>query len=66
MQYVGTQALLPVGLAMGIVVHRSVDIEDVIRRSVVYGVLWVLIGAVYVFVAAAFGVAVGQRPPLCS
>ncbi len=63
-QYVGTQALLPVGLAMGIVMHRSVDIEDVIRRSVVYGALWAIIAAAYVFVAAAFGVAVGQRVPL--
>ena len=63
-QYVGTQALLPVGLAMGIVVHRSVDIEDVIRRSVVYGVLWAIIAGAYVLVAAAFGIAVGQRVPL--
>jgi signal transduction histidine kinase len=63
-QYVGTQALLPAGLAMGIVMHRSVDIEDVIRRSVVYGVLWAIIATAYVLVAAAFGVAVGQRMPL--
>ena len=63
-QYVGTQALLPVGLAMGIVVYKGLDIENVIRRSVVYGVLWALIAAAYVFVAAAFGIAVGQRVPL--
>ena len=63
-QYVGTQALLPAGLAMGIAVHRGVDIEDVIRRSVVYGVLWAMIAAAYVFVTAAFGIAVGQRVPL--
>jgi signal transduction histidine kinase len=63
-QYVGTQALLPAGLAMGIVVYRGLDIEDVIRRSVVYGVLWALIAAAYVFVAAAFGIAIGQRVPL--
>ncbi len=62
--YVGTQALLPVGLAMGIVMHRGLDIEDVIRRSVVYGALWAVIAAVYVVVAAAFGIAVGQRVPL--
>jgi signal transduction histidine kinase len=30
----------------------------------VYGVLWALIAAAYVFVAAAFGIAVGQRVPL--
>lgn len=63
-QYVGTQALLPAGLAMGIVMSRSVDIEDVIRRSVVYGALWAFIAAAYVFMAAAFGIAVGQRVPL--
>ncbi len=63
-QYVGTQALLPAGLALGIVMHRSFDIEDVIRRSVVYGALWALIAAAYVIVAAAFGIAVGQRVPL--
>jgi signal transduction histidine kinase len=62
--YVGTQALLPTGLAMGIVTYRGLDIEDVIRRSVVYGALWALIAATYVMVAAAFGIAVGQRVPL--
>ncbi|MDQ6791566.1 MAG: GAF domain-containing sensor histidine kinase [Candidatus Dormibacteraeota bacterium] len=63
-QYLGTLALLPAGLAMGIVTHRSLDIDDVIRRSVVYGVLWALIAGIYVIVAAAFGIAVGQRVPL--
>jgi signal transduction histidine kinase len=62
--YLGTQALLPAGLAMGIVMHRALDIDDVIRRSVVYGALWALIAVVYVVVAAAFGIAVGQRVPL--
>ncbi|HCU12422.1 MAG TPA: hypothetical protein DGB72_09880, partial [Gemmatimonadetes bacterium] len=33
-QYVGTMALLPAGLALGIVMHRGLDIDDVIRRSV--------------------------------
>jgi signal transduction histidine kinase len=63
-QYVGTQALLPAGLAMGIVMHRGVDIEDMIRRSVVYGALWALIAVSYVAVAATFGIAAGQRMPL--
>jgi signal transduction histidine kinase len=62
--YVGTQALLPAGLALGIVVYRGLDIEDVIRRSVVYGALWAVIALGYVVVAAAFGIAVGQRVPL--
>ena len=63
-QYLITMALLPAGLAMGIVMHRGLDIDDVIRRSVVYGALWALIAAVYIVVAAAFGIAVGQRVPL--
>ena len=63
-QYVGTMALLPAGLAMGIVMHRGLDIDDVIRRSVVYGALWAVIAAAYVMVAAGFGIAVGQRVPL--
>lgn len=62
--YVGTQALLPAGLALGIVTYRGLDIEDVIRRSVVYGALWAVIAAAYVVVAAAFGIALGQRVPL--
>jgi signal transduction histidine kinase len=49
---------------MGIVMHRGLDIEDVIRRSVVYGALWALIVAAYVVLAATFGIAVGQRVPL--
>ena len=63
-QYVGTMALLPAGLAMGIVMHRGLDIDDVIRRSVVYGALWAVIAAAYVMVAAGFGIALGQRVPL--
>jgi hypothetical protein len=33
-------------------------------RSVIYGTLWALIAAAYVFAAAAFGIANGQRVPL--
>jgi signal transduction histidine kinase len=63
-QYGITQAVLPAGLALGIVTYRGLDIEDVIRRSVVYGALWTAIAIVYVVVAALFGIAVGQRVPL--
>lgn len=62
--YLGAQALLPTGLALGIVMYRGLDIEDVIRRSVVYGALWAVIAIVYVVVAAVFGIAIGQRVPL--
>jgi signal transduction histidine kinase len=63
-QYVGTMALVPAGLALGIVMYRGLDIDDVIRRSVVYGALWAVIAVAYVVVAATFGIAVGQRVPL--
>jgi signal transduction histidine kinase len=56
--------LVPVTLAIAIVRYRLLDIELVIRRSLVYGVLWLLIAGGYVGVAAAFGIAVGQRVPL--
>jgi signal transduction histidine kinase len=57
-------SLLPVGLGVGIVRHRLLDINLVVRRSAVYGVLWTLIAVGYVGLAAAFGVAIGQRVPL--
>lgn len=63
-QFVATWALLPVGLAVGIVAYRTLDIEDVIRRSVVYGALWALIAGVYVLALAVLGIAAGQRVPL--
>lgn len=62
--FVGIQGVLPAGFALGIVRYRGVDIEDVIRRSVVYGALWALIALAYVMVGAAFGIALGQRVPL--
>lgn len=57
-------ALIPIGLGVGIVRHRLLDIDLVIRRSAVYGVLWILITAAYIAVTAAFGVVIGQRVPL--
>ncbi|MEP6808087.1 MAG: GAF domain-containing sensor histidine kinase, partial [Chloroflexota bacterium] len=62
--YMATFSLLPTGLALGIVTYRGLDIEDVIRRSVIYGALWALIAVLYVGVAAALGIAIGQRVPL--
>jgi signal transduction histidine kinase len=56
--------LLPVGLLIGMRRHQLLDINLVVRRSVVYGTLWTLITVGYVAVAGAFGVLVGQRVPL--
>ena len=62
--YVPVVLLIPAGLVIGIVRYRLLDIDLVVRRSVVYGALWLLIAACYAGLAAGFGVAVGQRVPL--
>ena len=62
--FFGVFALIPVPPAIGILNPRWLDIDLVIRRSIVYGVLWLLIAAAYVGVATAVGIALGQRVPL--
>ncbi|MGQ0671088.1 MAG: histidine kinase [Actinomycetota bacterium] len=44
--------------------HRLLDVDLVIRKSLVYGTLWLLIGSVYVGIAAALGIAAGDRLPI--
>ena len=56
--------VLPAGLLIGMLRHRLLDIDLVVRRSAIYGTLWVLIAGGYVAIAAAFGVLVGRRVPL--
>jgi signal transduction histidine kinase len=56
--------LVPGAFAIGVAKDRLFDINLVIRRSVVYAVLWLVIAAAYVALATGFGVAVGQRVPL--
>jgi len=41
--------------------HRLLDVDLIIRRSLVYGVLWIGIAALYILVAAALGVIAGRR-----
>ena len=62
--FFGLFALIPVPPAIGILNPRWLDIDLVIRRSMVYGVLWLLIAATYVGLATAVGIAIGQRVPL--
>ena len=62
--FFGLFALIPVPPAIGILNPRWLDIDLVIRRSIIYGVLWLLIAAAYVGVATAVGIAIGQRVPL--
>ena len=62
--YYGIALLIPTGILIGIVRHRLLDVDLVIRRSLVYGVLWAVIALAYIGVAAALGVALGQQVPL--
>ena len=63
-QSIALIAVLPLCLGVALVRHRLLDIDVVIRRTVVYGLLWLAITAVYVGVAAALGVAAGRQVPV--
>lgn len=56
--------LLPVTIAIAIVRHRLFDIDLVIRKSLVYGVLWLAIAAAYAGLASLLGIAAGQHYPM--
>jgi len=55
---------LPVSFAIGIVKHRLLDIDLVIRKSIIYGALWLVIALTYAGLAALLGIAAGQRFPV--
>jgi len=52
---------IPVALLLGMAVYHALDIDLILRRSVVYGVLWLAIAATYGGLAALLGVAASQR-----
>jgi signal transduction histidine kinase len=52
---------LPLALAIGLLRPHLLDLELVIRKSVVYGVLWLLIAFGYMALAAFVGVATTRR-----
>ncbi len=54
---------LPASLVIGMFRHRLFDIDLVIRRSLVYAVLWLMIAAAYLGATATLGLAVGERLP---
>lgn len=62
--YLPVLLLIPAGLVIGILRYRLLDIDLVVRRSVVYGALWLLIAVAYAAVAGALGAAAGRRVPL--
>ena len=57
-------ASLPIAIAIAILRPDALDIDRVIRKSLVYGFLWAVIAVVYVGAAAGLGLAVGRRLPL--
>ncbi|TDO33273.1 histidine kinase-like protein [Kribbella sp. VKM Ac-2527] len=60
----GFLALVPVAILIAILRYRLLNVDVLIRKSLVYGTLWLLIVAVYVLAAAALGVAVGGQLPV--
>ena len=59
--YIGTTLSIAVSLALAFLSPQSVDVDRVLRRSLVYGALWLAIAGVYMGAAAALGLAIGQR-----
>lgn len=55
---------LPAAVTVALTRPRLLDVDVLLRRSLVYGVLWLLIAAIYVGAATALGVAAGQRLPV--
>jgi signal transduction histidine kinase len=56
--------LAPAAVLIGLFRHRIIDVDLVIRKSLVYGALWLLIALAYVGGAAALGIAAGSRLPV--
>jgi signal transduction histidine kinase len=55
---------LPVALTVAMLRPRAIDVDRVIRHSLVYGFLWLVIAGAYVGAASALGLAAGRRFPL--
>lgn len=57
---------LPAAIGFAVLRHRLFDIDLVIRRSFVYGALWLAIVVVYASLAAALGLAAGLRSSIAA
>ena len=57
-------ASLPIAIALAVLRPDLLDVDRLLRRTLVYGALWAIIAGVYVSVAAGLGLAAGRRFPL--
>jgi signal transduction histidine kinase len=57
-------ASLPIAIAVGVLRPDLLDVDRLLRRSLVYAALWAGIAIVYVVAAAGLGLAASRRLPL--
>lgn len=57
-------ASLPIAISLAVLRPDLLDVDRLIRRSLVYGALWASIAGVYVAAAAGLGMAASRRFPL--
>jgi signal transduction histidine kinase len=59
--WIATMVMLPITIAVALLRPELFDVDTVLRKSMVYGLLWLLIAGTYVAAAAGLGVVAGQR-----
>ena len=62
--YVPAALAVPAAIGVAMIRHSLLDVDAVIRRSMVYAVLWVVITGLYVGLALALGLTAGGSLPL--
>jgi signal transduction histidine kinase len=62
--YAPTAMAVPLAIGAGMLRHQLLGVDALVRRSVAYGILWLLVTGSCVGIALGLGVAVGRRVPL--
>jgi signal transduction histidine kinase len=62
--WIAAIASLPIAIAVGVLRPDLLDVDRLLRRSLVYAALWAGIASVYVVAAAGLGLAASRRFPL--